>query len=108
MSWLNHLTKFSNETYKHFMAKACMFYILRKMKHELRTEHQIGSGYVDILDITTQTIYEIELSASKKFRERKYEQYKMTCCEIIIVDCSKMPVDFEGMKKYLEEFVVPD
>jgi len=56
MSWLNHLTKFSNEPYKHFMAKSSLFWVLRKMKHEVATEWLIGDGYADICDKTTQTL----------------------------------------------------
>ena len=90
------------------MAKSCLFYLLRKMKHELRTEQRIAKGYVDIVDQTTMTFYEIEFSHSKKFQARKYDRYRTAGYEIIIVDCSKMPLDLNNMKTYLEEFIVPD
>ena len=90
------------------MAKACLFYLLRDMKHEVATEWRVPNGYVDIVDKTTRTFYEIEFSVSPKFRSRKYEQYRTSGYEIIIVDCSKLPSDIDEMHKYLERFIVPD
>ena len=90
MSWPNHLTKFSNESYKHFMAKACVFYLLRSLKHDVATEWRTGNGYVDVVDKTTMTFYEIELAVSPKYRSRKYEQYRTSGYEIIIIDDSKL------------------
>ena len=108
MSWPNHLTRFSNETYKHFMAKSCLFYMLRKMKHEVRTEWSVPAGYVDIVDMDTMTMYEIELSHSPKFRNRKIELYRQPGFELIIINCSKMPLDINRMKRFIEQFIVPD
>ncbi len=58
MSYPNHLTKFSNESYRHFMAKACLFWLLRNLKHDVATEWKVPNGYVDICDKTTRTLYE--------------------------------------------------
>jgi hypothetical protein len=96
-----------SESYPHFMAKAAMFYILRRAKHIVLTEWRVANGYVDIVDRTTRTFYEIERTASKKFRERKYELYKTTGYEVIVVDCSKMPSEIEELYKHLDPFVVP-
>ena len=108
MSALNHLTKFSNETFEHWMAKATLFYLLRRMKHKVFSEFRVTNGYVDIVDQTTMTFYEIERSVSRKVRERKYELYRTTGYEIIVIDCSKMPDDLESLKDYIGSFVVPD
>ena len=108
MSWINHLTRLSNEPYRHFMAKACMFWILRKMKHDVATEWGVGNGYVDLCDKTTRTLYEIEFQVSAKHFAEKREQYNISGYEIIIVNCSKMPMDINQMMKFLEQFVVPD
>jgi hypothetical protein len=78
------------------------------MKHEVASEWRVGNGYVDLVDKTTRTFYEIELSASPKFRARKYEQYRTSGYEIIIIDCSKMPRDIDDLAAYLEESIVPD
>jgi len=108
MSWPNHLTKLSNESYKHFVAKAILFWILRNMKHDVSSEWKVPNGYVDLCDKTTRTLYEIEFHVSKKYRNRKIEQYRMPGYEIIIIDCSKLPSDIDGIRSYLEHFVVPD
>ena len=106
MSWLNHLTKFSSESYKHFIAKSCLFYLLRKMKHDVATEWRVSNRYIDIVDKTTRTMYEIELHSSQKYRSRKFERYDIKGYEIIIVDCSKMPSDIDEMNKYIQQFIV--
>ena len=108
LSWPNHLTKLSSETYRHFIAKACLFYLLRKMKHDVSSEWKVPNGYVDLCDKTTRTFYEIEFHPSPKFRSRKIDLYRVTGYEVIVIDCSRMPPEMEGMKEYLEEFIIPD
>lgn len=46
--------------------------------------------------------------SSPKFRSRKEQQYRVPGTEIIIVDCSKMPLHIDDLKDYLERFIVPD
>ena len=108
MSWLNHLTKFSNESYRHFVVKSILFYLLREIKHDVATEWRVPNGYIDICDKTTHVLYEIELHVSPKFRSRKLEQYDISGYEIIIVDCSKLPDDIDGIRKFLSEYVLLD
>jgi len=108
MSYPNHLTKFSSESNKHFVAKSVLFWILRDMKHEVASEWRVPNGYVDLCDRTTRTFYEIEFHVSPKFRARKLELYRISGYDIIIVDCSKLPSDISEVRDYLERFVVPD
>ena len=108
MGWLNHLTKFSSETYRHFMAKSCLFWILRDMKHDVLTEWRVPNGYIDIVDKDTWTFYEIEYSSSPKYRNRKKEMYKLAGYNVIVVDCSKLPKHIDNMIGYLKEFIVVD
>ena len=90
------------------MAKACLFWILRDLKHDVATEWKVPSGYVDICDKTTRTLYEIEFQASQKFRSRKQKKYNVTGYELIIVDCSKMPNDIDAIRKFLKNFIIFD
>ena len=108
MSYPNHLTKFSNESFRHFLVKATLFWLLRDLKHNIATEWRISNGYVDICDKTTHVFYEIEFQASPKFRSRKRDLYQITGYEVIIVDCSKMPININEVRKYLEQFIVLD
>ena len=102
------MTKFSSEHYRHFVAKAILFYLLRKMKHDVATEYRVPNGYVDIVDKDTMTFYEIENGKSPKYRNLKRELYKVTRYEVIVVDCSKLPDDINEARKYLEQFIVVD
>ena len=108
MSFPNHLTKLSNESFRHFVAKSILFYILRDIGHDVASEWSVPSGYVDLCDKTTRTLYEIEFSVSPQYRNRKIEQYRMSGFEIIVIDCSKLPTDIESIREYLEQYVVPD
>jgi len=108
MSYPNHLTKFSNESFRHFLAKATLFWLLRDLKHDIATEWRVSNGYVDICDKTAHVFYEIEFQASPKIRTQKIWKYKITGYEIIILDCSKMPSDIYEIQKYLEQFIVLD
>jgi len=108
LSWPNHLTKLSNETYKHFMVKSCLFFLLRKMKHDVSSEWRTPNGYVDLCDKTTRTFYEIEFHSSRKYRSRKFDLYRLTGYEVIVIDCSRIPPDLEGMKEYLDQYIIPD
>ena len=78
MSWLNHLTKFSSEGYRHFIAKSTLFYLLRKLHHDVATEWRVPNGYVDIVDKDTWTFYEIETNRSKKYHESKKDLYNVS------------------------------
>ena len=108
MSYPNHLTKFSNESFKHFMIKSALFWVLRSMGHEVATEWRVANGYVDICDKTTRTLYELEVNTTIKTKLRKREQYKVSGYDIILIDCSKMELELAGIQKYLERFIVPD
>jgi len=90
------------------MAKACLFYLLRKMKHDVSSEWRTPNGYVDLCDKTTRTFYEIEFHCSRKYRSRKIDLYRVTGYEVIVIDCSRMPPNMEGMKMYLEQYIIPD
>lgn len=88
--------------------EAEMFYIPRDMRHEVSSEWKVPNGYFDLCDQTTRTLYEIEFHVSKKYRNRKIEQYRMPGFEIIIVDCLKLPADVDEIRRFLEQYVLPD
>jgi hypothetical protein len=105
---INKLSTFQPESFKHFLCKAIVFHKLRQMKHKVLSEVEIpGCGIADVLDLTTSVQYEIELSHSKGVRKRKEEMYKRTGWEIIVIDCSKLSTDVDGIWKYLDEFIIP-
>lgn len=85
-----------------------MFYQLCKLEHDIRTEWRVPNGYVDIVDLTTHTIYEIELSKTSTIRNRKIDLYDMAGYEVIVVDCHNLPLGIDEMAEYLEQYIVPD
>ena len=78
------------------------------MKHEVATEWLIGNGYADICDKTTRTLYEIKSQVSAKHFAEKREQYNITGYEVIIVNCSKLPLNINEMTRFLEHYIIPD
>ena len=106
---INKLAMFPNESFKHYMAKCCLVYLLRKLGHDILTEIEItGCGLADVVDLTTSTQYEIELSGSKKVRNSKIEKYKRAGTEIIVVNCWKMPMDLNELMRFIDDYIVPD
>jgi hypothetical protein len=90
------------------MAKACLFWLLRNLKHDVATEWKVTNGYFNICDKTTQTLFEIEFQRSKGKRTQKTKQYKNNGYELIIIDCSQIPENIYEIQKYLELFIYPD
>jgi hypothetical protein len=90
------------------MAKSCLFWLLRNLKHNVATEWKVPNGYVDICDKTTRTLYEIEFQTSPKFRSRKLNKYKITGYELIILDCSKISGNIDEILLYFKQFIVND
>ena len=106
---INKVAMYPTESFKHFMAKCCLVYLLRKLGHDVITEIEItGCGIGDILDLTTKVQYEIELDKSKQVRNSKIDLYRRTGTEIIIVDCHSMPIDIKELAKFLDPYIVPD
>lgn len=106
---LNKLSMFPGESLRHWIAKAVIFYKLREMKHDLLTEIEItGMGVGDLVDLHTNTQYEIELTHMKKVHKAKEQQYRRDGFEIIVVDCHKMPRDIREIGEFLEPYIIPD
>jgi hypothetical protein len=73
---VNTLRMHTTETLDHWLTKAIIFRLLRKMKHDVITEFEItGMGIGDIFDLTTATQYEVETTSYSKFLQRRKEDY---------------------------------
>jgi hypothetical protein len=122
---LNALRLFdTGESYRHFMAKAALFWSLRKLGHEVTTEVEVfgrgptephwtfgtyrGLGTADVLDLTTRVQYEIEVSHMPSKWRRKADQYKRDGWEIIVIPIHKAPSDLEGLLDYVKQYIQPD
>ena len=114
------------ESYRHFMAKSALFWSLRRLGHEVRTEvdvvgrptsptaprlifgKSVGCGVADVLDLTTHVHYEIEASHMPSQWRKKVEQYRREGWEIIVIPIHKAPSDLDGMLDYVQQFIQPD
>ena len=106
---LNKIPVFQGETLKHFLAKAILFYKLRRLKHDVLSEVEIpGLGVGDIVDLSANVQYEIELDVHKHIRESKAKKYARKDFDVIVVHCHNLPLNIHEISKYLEQFVVPD
>jgi hypothetical protein len=112
------------ESLRHFMAKSALFWLLRRLGHDVVTETDVygrnastphwtfgtyrGLGTADIIDLTTSAQYEIELSNKPSRWKKKAELYRRDGVEIIIVPVHKMPDDLDGIVAYVDQYIHPD
>ena len=104
----SYLIKFRGESLKHFMAKSCLFYMLRELKHDVISEFELPETYIDLCDKTTMTFYEFELTPTSPRLAVKVDKCNYVGYDLIIIDCREMPDDIYQMRMFLEKFFVPD
>jgi hypothetical protein len=106
---INKLKMFTKESLDHWIAKALTFYILRKMRHDVVTEFEItGLGQGDILDLTTNTQYEIETVNKKTYHQRRIEQYRRVGVDVIVIPTNKLSYDIKDRIRMLKQYIRPD
>jgi len=104
---VNTLRMHQTETLDHWLTKAIIFRLLRKMKHDVVTEFEItGMGIGDVFDLTTATQYEVETTSYSKFLQRRKEDYARDGVEIIVIPLAKLPVGMKERERALGEWVV--
>ena len=104
----SYLVKYPTESLRHFMAKACLFYRLREMGHDVISEFELPGNFIDLCDKTTMTFYEIELTSSANRCARKVNKYNYVGYDLILINCTNLPDDIYQMRMFLEKFIVPD
>jgi hypothetical protein len=106
---LNKLKMFRSENLNHWITKAITFYILRKMKHDVITEFEIpGMGEGDILDLTTNTQYEVETVNSKNFHRKRVEDYRRTGVDVVVIPTNKMSNNIKTRYKIIKQYIRVD
>ena len=106
---INKLVHHHKEKLNHFSAKAIMFMILRDMKHDVISEVEIvGVGISDLIDLTTNVIYEFETTGCRSVQQRVNDIYKQTGIEVIVIDVKSLSDDIFQRYLKLKEFVIPD
>jgi hypothetical protein len=106
---INKLKMFTKESLDHWIVKALTFYILRKMKHDVVTEFEItGLGQGDLLDLTTNTQYEIETVNNRNYHKRRVEQYRRVGVDVVVIPTNKLPIDIKVKIKAIKQYIRPD
>ncbi|MFH0816793.1 MAG: hypothetical protein V1934_08290 [Methanobacteriota archaeon] len=96
----------NTETLDHWIAKALVFRILRRLGHDLVTEFEItGMGIGDIFDLTKSVQYEIETVSYLKAVQRRGEQYARMGVEVIVIPMGRLPEDIVEREKALREWM---
>ena len=103
---VNSLKMFANETLDHWITKALVFRLLRKMKHDVVTEFEItGMGVGDIFDLTSSVQYEIETISHPKHIKDRAKQYQRIGIDVIVIPIKKLPEDIKEREKALKEYI---
>ena len=103
---VNTLKMHTKESIDHWITKALLFRLLRRMKHDVVTEFEItGMGIGDVFDITTSIQYEVETRSYSKFIEKRRLDYERTGVEVIVIPLAKLPVGMKEREKVLTEYV---
>lgn len=103
---INTLKIHSNETLGHWITKALLFRILRKLRHDVVTEFEVtGMGVGDVFDLTSSVQYEIETLSQPKFIRDRAKQYVRDGVEVIVIPLKKLPIDVKEREKTLREWV---
>ena len=103
---VNTLKMHSTETLDHWITKALLFRLLRKMKHDVVTEFEItGMGIGDVFDLTTSVQYEIEMNSRPGWIKDRAKQYARMDVEVIVIPLARLPEDVKEKEKVLREWV---
>jgi hypothetical protein len=99
----------SNETTRHFMAKAVLVYELLRMKHRVVCEAKIeGIGVMDVFDIDTNVDYELESEKSLANSERIKEKYRQAGIELVIIQIRNWNDSLGWLQEYIRLWIRPD
>ena len=103
---INKLKMHTLESLDHWITKALLFRILRKLKHDVITEFEItGMGVGDLFDLTTSVQYEVERVSYSKFVERRKGDYERVGVDIVVIPLARLPVGNKEKEKALREWV---
>ena len=103
---INKLQRRGTEGLEHFITKAIVFFILRKMNHQVVTEFEVvDCGYGDILDLDTLTNYEIENNPKKFWHAHKQEMYSDANINTVVISVKKLPNNHRQRYKELKNYI---
>jgi len=100
-----------NETWKHYIAKCILHKLIIDNKYDSIIEYNAGSRIIDVLqklDTFKWMGYELQTKDTKRKKAEMLEFVETHAFfeDVIVIDASKLPNDFEGMKKALKERII--
>ena len=99
----------TNETLRHYIAKSMLVYHLKRLKHRVVTEARIeGIGFLDVYDIDTNVIYEIETEKSIANSRKAKEKYQQTGVDIVIIQIKDWTDSIGWLSDYIKMWIRPD
>ena len=106
---IGKLTICSNETLRHYISKAILVYLLKRMKHRVVCEAKIeGIGKLDVFDIDTNVIYEIETEKSIANINRNKKKYQQAGVDIVIIQIRNWEDSIGWLTDYIKMWIRPD
>lgn len=98
-----------SEGLSHFLAKSILMYYLLKLKHRVVCEAEVpGCAVIDVLDIDTSTMYELETERSIANIMRSKEKYHQAGVDLVIIQLPKHTTDIGELADYVKRFIRPD
>lgn len=79
------------ETWHHFIAKCLLSKTLRDQGHDVFSEMAVGTGIMDLIDLDTGIVYEIESRPGPKTLEQKQALVVNTGLCVVIIDLRDAP-----------------
>lgn len=100
---------YHSDGFSHWMAKACIGFILRKNNHKFATEVEFDNGAIaDVIDLNTFIVYELESNYTEKDKQEKYDNFweYEEVRDIIVLDPQELSGDLKTMRTELENKLV--
>jgi len=105
---IGKLTICSNETLRHYASKAILVYYLKRMKHRVVCEARInGIGVIDVFDIDTNTMYEIESEKSIANSMKAKEKYRQAGVDLVIIQIRNWEDSIGWLADYIRMWIRP-
>lgn len=107
---LKDINKFTcwnpEEEIDHRMTKWMVYDLLIQRGHKLLVEKRLGGGIFDILDCTSQEVYEIETKKSEKTYQKKLRQFNhFLIKDLKIIYIQDLSENWEERYKKLQELL---
>lgn len=71
-------------------------------------ERFLGLGQGDILDLTTNTQYEIETITNRNYHKKRIQQDKRAEVDVVVIPTNKLPTDLKNRYRALKQYIRQD